>query len=958
MRNLTLILCSVLASFSLLGQQVQVEPMGIHLDSIIRLNRALLASQKLDDAYRIMQDAVPVAEQVAESDQKRYARYLFNFGRTYHLRQALVDARRFYSQALELQLQMEEAAVSEDLAWTYNNLASLDMSIHLYTKSEQMHKRSMELRMKYLGPDHNDYITSLNNLGVLKSRQGDYRMALKYYEQVREHRRQAVGDRHTEYAQILNNMGVVYRRMGQWDQAEKLYLEAGEIYQLIHQNDHISHANARNNLANLYMDTGRFDEAEALYKDVKEIYKRLYGEKHVSYAASMNNIGMLKKKTGNHKEAGMIFLETRAFIDSTQGPSHAYYIQATHNLGEVSEELGEFSEAIAYLEEARDLRQTNLGKDHIDYAGSMIDLSRLYETTGQIAEAKESMLEAMRILKLLVINAARHLPENEQAFFIQKFREEIDRMYDFTLKHSKQFPGLTRHCLDHTLLLKGFVQQTAVQFRRSVNAQPDMDETYLEYLFLQRALSDLYAKSVGKEVEISSLEEQITALERQMLVSMDMDASAIGVNITTDSLLVALQPGEALIEFVQFHLFDRKITDTIQYAALLMRHGDDVPALIPLCRGVDLDSRIQHTAKFPSDYVNDLYAYSARNMVSLGKRPPSLYSLIWEKIETYGLDSIHTLYLSSSGLLHRLNHAALSTSDTEIIWDHYQIYNLVSTRDIISASSTKTNSPTKTAVLLGGVDFDINELNGAPDDFENALASRDATQAANDLVYWDPLPWTSKEVAQIETILTAQGTNVDVFQGAQATESAVKEICGVHAQSPQVLHLATHGYFFPEHSELSATQTSLPAFMASEHPMIRSGLILAGGNNTWRSGADGQSPTDGMDDGILTAYEISHLNLRNTELVVLSACQTGLGDILANEGVYGLQRAFKIAGARYIMLSLWTVPDRATMTFMVEFYRNWQDKKMAIPEAFRATQRSMRDRFFNPYDWAGFILME
>ena len=137
--------------------------------------------------------------------------------------------------------------------------------------------------------------------------------------------------------------------------------------------------------------------------------------------------------------------------------------------------------------------------------------------------------------------------------------------------------------------------------------------------------------------------------------------------------------------------------------------------------------------------------------------------------------------------------------------------------------------------------------------------------------------------------------------------------------------------------------------------MIRSGLLLAGANHAW---ATGKPLREGMEDGILTAYEISQMNLSNTELVVLSACETGLGDIQGNEGVYGLQRAFKIAGAKYLVMSLWQVDDQATMKFMEVFYRKWLEGKMPIPEAFRATQAEMRERFLNPYLWAGFVLVE
>jgi CHAT domain-containing protein len=137
--------------------------------------------------------------------------------------------------------------------------------------------------------------------------------------------------------------------------------------------------------------------------------------------------------------------------------------------------------------------------------------------------------------------------------------------------------------------------------------------------------------------------------------------------------------------------------------------------------------------------------------------------------------------------------------------------------------------------------------------------------------------------------------------------------------------------------------------------MIRSGIVMAGGNYAWNTG---KAFREGGDDGILTALEISQMNLSQTELVVLSACETGLGDIKGNEGVYGLQRAFKIAGAKYLLMSLWQVPDRETMEFMTTFYTHWLSDKMSIPDAYHQTQKEMKDRFLNPFSWAGFVLVQ
>lgn len=185
-----------------------------------------------------------------------------------------------------------------------------------------------------------------------------------------------------------------------------------------------------------------------------------------------------------------------------------------------------------------------------------------------------------------------------------------------------------------------------------------------------------------------------------------------------------------------------------------------------------------------------------------------------------------------------------------------------------------------------------------------------------------------------------------------ATEEAFKQM-GKNAPSPRIIHVATHGFFFPDpKTEKQGNQE--PVFKTSDNPMIRSGLILAGANHAWKTGL----PLANLEDGILTAYEISQLDLRHTDLVVLSACETGLGQIAGNEGVYGLQRAFKIAGARHLVMSLWQVPDYQTQELMTIFYQKMLLENMPVQVALQAAQEEMRQRNYEPYYWAGFVLIE
>ena len=220
------------------------------------------------------------------------------------------------------------------------------------------------------------------------------------------------------------------------------------------------------------------------------------------------------------------------------------------------------------------------------------------------------------------------------------------------------------------------------------------------------------------------------------------------------------------------------------------------------------------------------------------------------------------------------------------------------------------------------------------------------------------MPGTEREVSAIEKIIQGAGFVVSTNKAYAATEESFKNIGVNNSPSPRILHIATHGYFFPDpkmkQKYTGTIAQNEPVFKLSNHPMLRSGLIMAGGNAAWQ----GKQSPEGREDGILTAYEISQMNLSNTELVVISACETGLGDIQGNEGVYGLQRAFKIAGAKYLIMSLWQVPDKQTSLLMTTFYKKWLEEKMMIHDAFHAAQKELREAGLDPYQWAGFVLVE
>jgi len=402
-----------------------------------------------------------------------------------------------------------------------------------------------------------------------------------------------------------------------------------------------------------------------------------------------------------------------------------------------------------------------------------------------------------------------------------------------------------------------------------------------------------------------------------------------------------LQPEEVAIEFMAFNgEIDGEYKDI--YLGLMIRADYDYPEVVWYALEEEIIEAIH------------------------SKDKNALYEAVWLPIEQY-LEDEDIIYLAPAGLLHSISFGSLSYGDGKYyLCEDYTIHNLLTTKDIIKLKGKKRGVvKQKQIALFGGADYllPMGELALLDKDFD-AGNSNNLNRSLLDEM--DPLrgpgftflPGSKREVQQIDKYLTNQNWKSSLFMDKEATETRFKSLSST--QSPEVIHISTHGFYFPQSQMETNKKKSFSnidkhnLYRLSDNPLMRSGLAFAGANHVWK----GNDPIDGVDDGILTAYEISNLNLFNTELVVLSACNTGLGDIDFGEGVYGLQRAFRLAGVETMIVSLWEVPDKETVELMTTFYSLW-GKGMSKKEAFDKAQMQMRYAYpDHPEKWAGFIMIE
>ena len=450
-------------------------------------------------------------------------------------------------------------------------------------------------------------------------------------------------------------------------------------------------------------------------------------------------------------------------------------------------------------------------------------------------------------------------------------------------------------------------------------------DRYKKYTYVQRKLYNEYLKPIAQRKNIEQLELEKERFEKTLARnSARFRNHLFQRKINKEIVRENLHPESVAIEFISFDYNQNKNPqDSMLYIGLVTLHTKSEVYSLKLFEEKELQKILTSNNGNQDNLIKNLYA--SRGIVPIKQKlSKQIYNLVWQPIDSLlQAENIKTVYYSPAGLLHRLNLSALPIDSTQVLGDKYKMVQLSSTR-LLALDREETNSE-NTAYIVGGVDYDykdsthpfINNFHEAiytwleeqPDSLlqNNGVAY---PQSTNDNYFsyvdrslrgdsWTYLPGTREETQAISSLLNKREYKINYLSENKATEADFKQL-GTNSKSPKIIHLATHGFFFPDPVDSLKNNNQEPIFKMSEHPMLRSGLLLAGANRVW----NGEASSPDQEDGILTAYEISNMNLTNTELVVLSACETGLGDIQGSEGVYGLQRAFKKAGVRYLIMSL------------------------------------------------------
>ena len=944
-KPLLLILC--LAPFWLTAQTVD-SVVFRQVDSLIKVSGALTDEQKFDKAFEVGAAAEQLALEKLGKESAAYAKCCSNRGRVNLNKGNYSESEKWYFQAKAIQ----EKTIGKqhyDYAVLLNNLALLYYYLQDYEKAELFFLEALSVYEKVLGKEHLNFAACLDGLGLIYYQMGDYEKAEPIYLESKAIYEKKLGIEHPQYASCLNNLAILYNDMGNSKKAETLYLEAQSIIEKTQGKENPEYAVSLNNLALRYHDDGDYEKAELLYLEAIAIYEKIQGKESPWYAISLFNLGTHYFDKGDYEKAEPLHVEAKALLEKTLGKEHPIYAEALDDLATLYLGIDNYEKSEQLYVESTAIREKVLGKGHPDYVSGLRNLVPLYMAMGNYEKAEPLYVECAQRSQSLLQKAVRHLSERELRTYLDEFSKSQDQALSFVQLSANKIVAAA--CFDNALFYKGFLLQATGQIKRMSFLNPVAAESFSLLKSYERRLAAQYAQPIAERdsATVAEMESKANDLEKELARTVAGFGQALR-QVTWQQVQAALKPNEAAIEFVHYRFHQKKQTNNTFYAALVLQPGPDAPQFIPLIEEKQLTTLLQTEGKPKADFYNQLYAASAKGS--------QLYDLIWKPIAA-ALPEGATVYASPSGLLHRLNLAAIPTPDGKTLAEKHRLSTVGSTRQLVVPAPSATN-PNTIAQLYGGIQYDATPVVAANTDVkpgDDIAARRGPDFTQNDSTLrgdtWNYLRWTEVEISAAAEIMKSKGMAATLKKGAEATEESFKAI-GTDGPSPRILHVATHGFFFPDPKDEQASGEK--AFKVSDNPMIRSGLVLAGGNHAWKTGKPLQP---GSEDGILTAYESSQMNLSNTELAVLSACETGLGDLVGNEGVYGLQRAFKIAGVRYLIMSLWQVPDFQTQVFMTAFYKNWLEEKMAVPEAFRATQAELRGKYSGEaFKWAGFVLVE
>lgn len=872
------------------------------------------------EAQKFYLRCVRVAEQRFPNDV-RLPRYLTNLGEVCRLSGELAEAERHLQRAMSV---AEKGGPGQEvqLAESLHRLGVLLQEKGDLSAAESLFQRCLKLRETKLGPNDLDVADTLNVMGQLYSQLGQDVRALPLYKRALQIREQRLGVRHLSTAYSLNDLAVHYLNRRQYAEAEPLLRRALRIFETVHGADHPLTALACYNLGWICLNRDRSAEAEQLQSRAVRGWRQKLGPKHPNLAIALSAQGML-------------------------------YFTA-----------GKLDQAEAVQRQALKMREQTLGADHPNVAQSLSRLVSVLAVRERWDEAAVAVERELRLLRRFSAQVLPARPEHEQFSFLQRqYAPELHAALSLAWQRRTEPKWIA---LSAGWVLNGKAISQEVLAAQSLLARDSTDPQVLKKLAELRDVRAQIATLAASDNEEKQQRRAILQRREQELVRELGRSTGHSLNadpwVELERVREKLPPDTVLVEMARFPIWDwqartpERTWKEERYAAwIIPAQGQGEIRMLDLGPARDVEANIR---RLRQNVQASLKVIATEGMRAAEKKlRPDLEALAQQIVHPLAEQAGHAKHwiLGADADLWLVPWAALPLRDDRYTVEKFRLSYVVSGRSLVQTPRTPPGQTTPPAVLAGP-DFNLSPeaarkellkvLPAAP--LRSVRSNRIPTSVA-ELPEAKALAGTLVEANAIKPYLEHYtGRKPLMYLRAQAQESIVKAL-----RSPQLVVLSTHGFFLPDQTEDTA-DTSPRAQRPPENPLLRCGLLLAGCNRR-------QQIRPGEEDGILTGLEIIGCDLRGSRLVVLSACETGLGDIHNGEGVAGLRQAFQLAGAQAVVASLWQVDDAATTRLMVHFFDKLaagDSQAEALRQAQLALIASQRSRqgAAHPFFWAAFTL--
>jgi CHAT domain-containing protein/Tfp pilus assembly protein PilF len=923
--------------------------------SLANLGLLLLEMGRYADAEPLLRRALDVVERAADATSADRSVVVNNLAGLYQQMGQDSTAEPLFARALALERAMggEETA---DFAQVLNNLALSIMNLGRYEEAEPMATRAVDLYRRTLPPGRPELAQSLNNLALLHERTGRYADADRLQRESVAIAASSLGARHPQLAIALGNLARLQQHMGRLPEAEELFKQSiaaaiqslGEV--------HVTTVQLLGNLGMLYHDAGRWGDAKQVFEAEAEVAEALRDVNPQLLAAALNHLGLVHLRLQDYDEAGRRLKKALEVCGS--GPATDSMLRAAilNNMALWHQDAGRYTEAEALFREVGEIRRTKTGDRNPEYEQYLFNLALTVAALGRIEDALDCYEKAADIDDQLIAQVFGISADSERLAMLDMLWQRLCAYVSLIWRYCATDPKAVSQAFDFVLRRKGVGTEIAAAQRTAMlgGKYPDLDDEVAKLAALSAEINRRMMAGPGPEGTSVHSQRLAELTRKQSRLEADLAARMPELQLderlrtaTHAAIAAALPPDAVLVEFVRILTlaFDAVPAQgqprwgPARYLAFVV-HGkrpDEVGF-------VDVGS---------ADEIDRLIA-SARDSIAArggGRARTSILTelrrLLFDPLLP-ALDDRRRVIISPDGELTTWPFEVLTANDGTPLIEEYTFSYLSVGRDILRFG-TPPSANASASLVVADPDYDLKSTDhdAAPGPVSGEEPLRHALRGR---IHFASLPGTRVEGERIASLL-----ETPVILGGAASESLVKG-----HKAPRVLHIATHGFFLPSDGGVSTVEPDAGSahpdgggvrdLSKLENPLLRSGLALAGAN-TW---LDGEAVPADAEDGLLTAADVSGLDLQGTELVVLSACQTGLGQVRGGEGVFGLRRAFVLAGARTLVMSLWEIPDKETVHLMEGFYRR---ALAGLPRAaaLREAQLELRATRPNPIYWGAFI---